>query len=80
MPEMKVREENRPSVGKYVVFATVGVLLVTWLTTAVLEGGATPTGELLMLFLAGVANLTIVFLLVNSLVEQWFAAAEIVDE
>lgn len=79
MPEVTVREENRPSFGKYVVFTAVGAFLITWLASFPMDSpdSAIAFGGLL---LAGVGNIAVLFLMVQSFIEEWFSAAEIVGE
>ena len=80
MAEVTVREENRPSFGKYVVYTAIGVLLVNGFIAVLTQNSGNPVVALGGVLLTGIGSIAIVFLMVQSLVEEWFAAAEIIDE
>ena len=80
MPEVTVRNENRPSFGRYVIYTAIGVFLINGFVAVLLQDSASPVVALGGVLLAGVGTIAIVFLMVQSLIEEWFASAEITDE
>ena len=79
MPEMVVREEDRPSFGKYVLLSVAVMGLITWLIVTLTQDSTSQLVGIIGLLTAAVANVAVVFVMVQSLVDEWFAAAEIVE-
>lgn len=80
MPEIAIPDGERPSYGKYVAYTVIGLLLVNWVVAFFAEGLDSPVLGLAALLVAAILNVTVVFLMVQSLIEEWFAAAEVVEE
>lgn len=80
MSEVTVRKENRPSFGKYVIYTAIGVVLANGFVTVLMQDSANSAVALGGVLLAGVGNIAIVFLMVQSLIEEWVASLEIIDE
>lgn len=80
MAEITVPKDARPGYGKYVVYTVIGVFLVNAVVGAAARGLDSPVMAFVVLLLAAGLNVAVVFLMVQSLIEEWFAAAEIVEE
>lgn len=80
MPELRVADENRPSFLKYAVFAFAGILLVSGTAAYLIAGVNAPGAGLVAGFVAGGLNLGLLFLLIQSLIEEWVDAVEVVEE
>lgn len=77
MAELRVPVEKRPFVGKYVAGATVLFALVGAFVWYIANQIAHPALTVGVSLLATAAYLTILFSMVQSLVKEWFRAAEI---
>lgn len=80
MAEITVPEGERPSYAKYVAYTIIGISLVNYVIALPARDVNSPILALGAVLVAGVLNVAIVFLMVQSLIEEWFAAAEIVEE
>lgn len=80
MAEITVPKDERPSYGKYVVYTIIGLFLVNYIIAVPARDVNSPILALGAVLTAGILNVTIVFLMVQSLIEEWFAAAEVVEE
>lgn len=80
MPELAVPRERRPSVGKYVVLTAVGLLLINAFVAQLLQGTQNPLFGLGLVAVAGLADIALLLVVVQSLIQEWLAAAEITDE
>ncbi|MFT4889239.1 MAG: hypothetical protein ACI9YT_000148 [Halobacteriales archaeon] len=80
MAELTVAKEDRPSIGKYVIYTVVGIAIVNSFVAVVVQGAGDSVLSLLALIVAGLADVAILFLMVQSLVEEWFQVAEITTE
>jgi hypothetical protein len=75
-----VRDENRPSFRTYVAYTVVGIVLVASLVVTAIQGSSNTAVVLGGRLLGGVVSIGTVFLMVQPLIEKWFAAAELLDE
>lgn len=78
MPEITVSNEERPSVSKYVAFTLAGILLV-WGVIATVQRGDSPGLTLVVTSAGVIVSVGILFVMIQSLIEEWFNAAEITD-
>ncbi|QFU83373.1 hypothetical protein [Natronorubrum aibiense] len=78
MTTIIVPKENRPSLTKYVILTIVGILFVSIFIISM-----TYKYEQLALggyFITGIINITIIFKMMESLLKEWFEAAELIEE
>lgn len=80
MPEVAVGNDDRPSIAKYVIFTAIGILLLNGFVAMVLQDSTNPVIALGGVFLASVGSIAIGFVMIQSLIEEWFTSAEIIDE
>lgn len=80
MAEIRVPRENRPSIGKYVAYTAIGFVLTGAIAGLLVQNSDNPTSGLFSLLFSAILTIGILFLMVQSLIEEWFTAAEIVDE
>jgi Na+-driven multidrug efflux pump len=80
MAKITVPQDERPAYAKYVAYAVIGIFLVNAVVGTAARGADSPVLGLVVLLIAGVLNVGVVFLMVQSLVEEWFDAAEIIEE
>jgi hypothetical protein len=78
--EIRVPKGERPSYGKYVAYAVIGIFLVTRVVGTAARGVDSTVLGVVVLLIAGVLNVGVVFLMVQSLIEKWFDAAAIIEE
>lgn len=80
MTDVRVSAENRPSIGKYVAYSTVGFVLVGAISGLLVQNSDNPLLGLFALAISAILTIGILFLMIQSLIEEWFAAAEVVDD
>lgn len=80
MAELTVAKDDRPSIGKYVVYTVVGIAIVNTLVALVVQGAGNTVVSFLALVVAGLADVAILFLMVQSLIEEWFQVAEVTTD
>ena len=79
MPDLAVPRDQRPSIAKYVAYTALGFVVVgsfLSLLAGNTDNGAVAVGAVIV---GALLNLGVLFLMVQSLIEEWFAAAEVVD-
>lgn len=79
MAEITVPREDRPSLAKYVIATLALVLLVSAFAGLLVRSAGGLFGAVVGLTAATV-NLAILFVMVQSLIEDWFRAAEVTLE
>ena len=80
MSEIVVPKADRPAIGKYVIYTVVGLLLVNMFIALLVEGAGNALIRFGGLLVAVIADFAIVFLMVQSLIEEWFQAATVTSE
>lgn len=80
MAKITVPMENRPSFGKYAAYTAIGIFLTTAVVGSLARGVQAPVFGFGVALAGGLLNVAILFLMIQSLVEEWFSAAEIVEE
>jgi len=76
MPELTVPKYKRPSPWKYVWYTFIGFLIVGAFA-GLLTQNASGVVALGAVIAAAILNLGILFLMIQSLIEEWFEAAEV---
>lgn len=79
MPQITVPAEARPDVGRYVVYVAVGFFLVGTITGLFANNATNPIVSVLAISVAALLNIGILLLVVQSMVERYFEAAEVVE-
>lgn len=80
MAQLTVPREDRPSLAKYVVSTLALVLLVSTFAGLLVRGASSGLLVLGVSLAAAALNLGILFVMVQSLIEDWLNAAEVVME
>jgi len=80
MPALRVPDSNRPSFLKYAVFAIAAFVFLGGGVAYLGQSIRSPGAVLIATLVAGVLNVVVLFMLVQSLIEEWIGAAEVVEE
>ena len=79
MAEITVPRDQRPALWKYVVLTAIGFVVVGSFSALLTQNSADAIMGLFAFAVAALLNLGILFLMVQSLIEEWFDAAEVHD-
>ena len=79
MSELTVPEYKRPSPWKYVWYTAIGFAIVGSLAGLLTQNASSGVVALGAVIAAAILNLGILFLMVQSLIEEWFEAAEVYE-
>jgi len=80
MAEITVAKDDRPSIAKYVVYTVVGIAIVNSFVALVVQGAGNALVSFLALIVVALADVAILFLMVQSLIEEWFQVATVTTD
>ena len=80
MPELSVPRSDRPSALKYAIFAMAGFVLLGGGVSILVGSLGLPAATMIGWVVGGILNVVLFFVLVQSLIEEWLSAVEVVED
>jgi hypothetical protein len=80
MAEVTVPKEDRPSITKYVVLTVAGLGVVNLFVSSFAQDASSAVFLFAVVLVAVVLDVAILFVMVQSLIEEWFQVATIAEE
>lgn len=78
--ELPVPQDERPSITRYVVLTVIGLGIVHAAVGVFTQNTSSAIFDSVVLSVAVVLDVAIGFLMIQSLIEEWFQAVTIVEE